>query len=187
MQVARVAGLGAAATVGLHHQLVDRAGEGVEGGDVTGAGPVQQAGDADGAVGGQLAAQFAQEVAIVRQPVGAGIKVYLDAAHPIALALPGRQLVGQVLDKGLIPVEPLHPIGEPELLYRQLARRYALPLKTYGLARIERAYLPLMQIEPLSLLQHRLGPDPSPQPELAIVARLDCGIGLGAQQRKHHQ
>ena len=119
--------------------------------------------------------------------MGAGIKIDLDAAHLIALALPGRQLVGQVLEQGLIPVEPLHPIGEPELLYRQLARRYALPLKTHGLARIERAYLPLMQIEPLGLLQHRLGLDPGPQPELAVVARLDGGAGLGAQQRQHHQ
>ena len=113
-------------------------------------------------------------------------KVFFPLARLLAEAERTDEAV-EILEQGLIPVEPLHPIGEPELLYRQLARRYALPLKTHGLARIERAYLPLMQIEPLGLLQHRLGLDPGPQPELAVVARLDGGAGLGAQQRQHHQ
>ncbi len=119
--------------------------------------------------------------------MGAGIEIYLDAAHFIALSLPGRQLVFQVLQQGVIPVEPLHPIGEPEFAHRQLARRYALPLKAQGQGRVQGAYLPLMQIEAICLLQHGLGSDPCPQPELTVLARLDGCPGLGAEQRQHHQ
>ncbi len=75
----RIPGFGTATAIGLHHDFIDYALQAVQRRGVAGLCPVEQAGDAQAAVGGQLPSQAVQGGGVVGQMQAAGVKVNLDA------------------------------------------------------------------------------------------------------------
>ena len=83
-----------------------------------------------------------------------GIKINLNADHPIAFGLPGDALTQQIADHTRLPIQGRDPIAEPEFWHLERGRRQPLWLQAHRIPLL--ADMPLQQIEPLRLMQHRL-------------------------------